>query len=135
MMGGDSNGVLFKDFCWAEWRDKYGIKPPWGGREFTNLAAARSRFDNEDEARAAWLVYLKNTDTFFEGHGPGKFLMELSKFVARAAKTLPKKPASFPGAERAAEMVRIRMEVERDASIPESSKRDEMSRRWKSIEV
>ena len=134
VMGGDPNGVLFKDWAWEEWRTKYGVKPPWGAREFTNLAAARSRFDDEALARAAWTVYLANTEPFYEGHGPGKFLFELGKWIAKAPRpAVAKKPETYPGAERAAKMVAILKEVEADDTIPATMKRDEMARRWRQL--
>lgn len=132
-MGGDPNGVPFHVFAFEEWRAKYGTKPPWGKREFTNLAAARSRFDTEDLARAAWTVYLKNTDTFFEGHGPSKFLMELGKWVAKAPKAQPKKQADGEAVARSRRMAKIYAEVERDSAIPDSEKKNEASRRCREL--
>ena len=135
MIHGDENGVPFHVWAFEEWRGKYNIKPPWGRVEYMKLATALKRFDEQEHARAAWLAFLADDDPFNQGHSPGLFLATLSKWTVKGIKAQPKKAETFPGAERAAEMVRIRMEVERDATIPESGKRDEMSRRWKSIEV
>ena len=131
MIGGDPNGVPFKDWAWSEWRDKYGVKPPWGAREFTNLAAARSRFDDEALARAAWTVYLANTEPFYEGHGPGKFLFDLGKWTAKAPRPVPK-PSDEKSAilKRAAAMAAVVREVHADDAIPQPMKQDEMKRRW-----
>jgi hypothetical protein len=134
-MGGDSNGVPFKDFAWEEWKSKYGTSPPWGKKEFVQLYDARQRLDTEELARAAWTKFMQSTDPFHEGHSPGQFLYSLSKMTARAVKAIPKpkQAATFPGAERAAKMVAILKEVEADDTIPATMKRDEMAKRWKGI--
>ena len=135
LIGGDPNGVPFKDWAWSEWRDKYGTSPPWRNKEFAQLADARSRLDTEQLAREAWMMFLASNEPFHEGHSPGQFLYSLSKMTARAVKAIPKpkQAATFPGAERAAKMVEILREVEADATIPGPMKRDEMARRWKGI--
>ena len=137
VMGGDPNGVPFKDWAWSEWRDKYGTSPPWRNKEFAQLADARSRLDTEQLAREAWMMFLASNEPFHEGHSPGQFLYSLSKMTARAVKAIPKpkQAATFPGAERAAKMVEILREVEADATIPQAMKRDEMAKRWKGIEA
>ena len=133
-MGGDKNGVLFRDFAWQSWLDKYGTSPPWGKREFANLHEARSRIDTEQVARDAWKAFLDNQEPFFAGHQPGKFLLELGRFVAKAAlKPTPRKQRSFPGAARAAAMAAVVREVTYDNTIPDSMKQNEMKKRWAEI--
>jgi len=132
MIHGDETAVPFKDWAFEEWRTKYGVKPPWGKREYTNLAAARSRFDTEELARAAWSTYLKNSEPFYEGHGPGKFLYDLGKWTAKVPKR-PQKQVEGEAVVRAQRMAKIYAEVERDASIPEAEKKNEASRRWKEL--
>ena len=131
MMGGDSNGVLFKDYCWQEWKDKYGTKPPWKTKEFTQLADARSRFDDEDLARSTWNTFLKSEDPFHEGHSPGQFLYSLSKMTARAAKVKPQKQVEGEGVSRLLRrMAEIAAEVDKDHTIPESERQNEYKKRW-----
>jgi len=135
MIGGDPNGVPFHVWAFEEWKAAHGFDPPWGKVEYIKLATAFKRFAHPDYARDAWTAFLADSDPYSEGHPPGLFLSQLAKWQVKANKrqAKPKKNETFPGAARAAEMVRIRMEVERDASIPEGSKRDEMARRWKGI--
>lgn len=143
MLGGDEDGVLFKDWAWEEWKSKYGTSPPWMPKDFVILHKARNLMETEHVAREAWTAYLNDTTPFYEGHGPGLFLNNLSRFLVRVVKTIPRsetfKPLgtvareSFPGAARAARMVEILKEVEADATIPQTMKRDEMARRWKGI--
>ena len=135
MLAGNSKAVFFKDFCWEEWKSKYGTSPPWGFLQFVHLTDARNKIDTEELAREAWMLYLANTERFFEGHPPGKFLLELGKFVSKAALRPPpgRKPKSFPGAARAAAMAAIVREVTFDDSIPAPQKQNEMKKRWQEI--
>jgi hypothetical protein len=73
----------FADYCFEAWRSRHGQAPPWGQREYVNLAAARKRFaepGGEERARAAWGRYLEAEDDYHAGHGPGKFLADLSRW-------------------------------------------------------
>lgn len=133
MIHGDENGVRWKDWVWEEWKAKYGTSPPWGKKEFSQLADARQRLDTEELARDAWRLFLASTDPFYEGHEPGKFLSSLTRWTGKAAKTPPRRHNSFPGAARAAAMARIVAEVSKDDTIPVEQKRAEMSKRWKEI--
>ena len=134
MIGGDPNGVPFHAFAFVEWRDKYGVKPPWGKVEYMKLAAALKRFDEPEQARAAWLAFLADPDPYYQGHAPGLFIATLSKWTVKGIPKPAPRPEKFPGSERAAKMVAILREVEADATIPATMKRDEMARRWKGIE-
>jgi hypothetical protein len=134
MMGGDSNGVPFKDWAFKEWGDKYGVKAPWMPVDFIKLAKARAQFESEDLARAAWTAYLNNQEPFFAGHDPGRFLSNLSRFIVRAK---PKKLHRDPMREddiwsrKTAALIRIHREVACDDTIPNEKKRDECSRRFR----
>ncbi len=135
MLGGDSNGVPFHVFCHDEWRDKYGDKPPWLAKDYTQLATALKALGGEEKARAAWRMFLASTDQFYEGHPPGKFLGSLSRWVAKAPK--PQKQvegeAVSAALRRAGLMAKIYAEVEKDNSIPPDQKIAERSKRWKQI--
>jgi len=133
MIGGDSTGVPYHVFCHDEWRDKYGIRPPWGNKEFAQLAQAYKRFENDGVARSTWKLYLASGDEFYQGHEPGKFLASLSRWIVKAPK--PKKAASFPGAARAAAMAKVVREVHADPAIPGPMKQDEMKKRWAMIPI
>lgn len=134
MLHGDPNGLPFKDWAWEEWRDKYGVKAPWLGKDFVVMANALKALGDEATARAAWTAFLASDDLFYQGHEPGKFLASLSRW---AAKTKPKsarrdKMHEDPKwAERKAALLQIYREVAADASIPETEKRDECSRRFR----
>ena len=135
-MGGDSNGVPFKDFAWEEWKAKYGTSPPWGKKEFVQLHEARQRLDTEELARAAWTKFMQSTDSFHEGHSPGQFLYSLSKMTARAVASIPRqrrdKMQEDPAyAGRAEALLQIHKDVNSDDSIPNERKRDECSRRFR----
>ena len=136
MLHGDSNGPAFKDWAWQEWNDKYGLEAPWLVKDFVSLASAlKALKGDEPVARAAWSLYLADNDPFYLGHSPAKFLSSLARWTVKAAKrtSVVKRSESFPGAARAAEMVRILREVEADASIPQPMKRDEAAKRWREI--
>ena len=134
-MGGDSNGVAWKDFCWEEWKAKYGTSPPWGKIEFIVLAETRHRIDTEDLARAAWTKFLASPNPFFQGHEPKKFLASLSQWVAAAVPRLRRdKMQEDPAyAGRAEALIRIHAEVAKDDSIPSSEKQNVCSRRFKEM--
>jgi hypothetical protein len=128
-------GVLFKDFCWQEWKDKYSTSPPWGKKEFAQLAEARARLDTEDLARSAWASFMQSTDSFHEGHSPGQFLFSLSKMTARAVKAIPKKQLQGEAVSQAMEARRkIMMEVRADPKLTtELQRRDEYARRAREL--
>jgi hypothetical protein len=133
-MGGDSNGVPFKDFAWEEWKSKYGTSPPWGKKEFVQLADARSRLDTEQLSREAWAKFLADADPFYTGHEPGKFLFSLSRWVAKAVpKQLrrDKMQTDDKWAERTNYLIQLHKEVNADDSIHELGKRSEVSRRFR----
>ena len=132
-MGGDSNGVPFKDFAWEEWKAKYGTSPPWGKVEFIILAEARHRIDTEELARTAWTKFLASPVPFFAGHEPKKFLASLSQWVAASVPRLrrDKMQEDGPWADRTAALVELHRSVNADDSIPEAGKRNEISRRFR----
>ena len=134
MLGGDENGVLFKDWAWEEWKAKYGTSPPWSKKEFAQLADARHRIDTEQVAREAWTKFLASTDEFYAGHEPGKFLYSLSRWVAGVAAKRPRRDKmqeDGPWADRTACLVELYRKVNADDSISEAKKRDEVSRRFR----
>lgn len=131
MIGGDLHAPAFKDFCHQEWKDKYGIKPPWLAKDYVCLANVL-RVVDDPVARAAWKAYLASDDDFYQGHSPRKFLSSIDRWTVKAVPKVERKE-TFPGAARAAAMARVVAEVSRDESIPESEKRAEMSRRWREL--
>ena len=133
LIGGDGNGVLFKDFCWEEWKAKYGTSPPWRNKEFAQLADARHRIDTEQVARDAWTKFLADPEPFYAGHEPGKFLSSLSRWVAKSVprQRRDKMQMDDKWSERTNYLVQLHKEVNADDSIHELKKRDEVSRRFK----
>ena len=133
MLGGDENGVLFKDFAWESWKDRYGTSPPWGPKEFKILHEARHRIDTEQVARDAWAKYLNSTDEFYTGHEPGKFLSSLSRWVARSVPRMrrDKMQPDDIWKQKADALIRLHGEVRADSTIPESEHQNEVSRRFR----
>ena len=66
------------------WKARHGLKPPWGQREYVQLATALRRLPDEATAIKAWDTYLAEDDPFYDGHSPGQFLAALSKFLVRS---------------------------------------------------
>lgn len=132
MLGGDANGVTFRDFCWESWKSLYGTSPPWGNKEFAQLHEARQRIDTEQLAREAWSKFMASTDPFHEGHSPGKFLYSLSEMTARAVKAIPRERRDKMTEDaKTLALRRIYAEVNEDVSIPEAEKQNEASRRYR----
>ena len=131
MIGGDSNGVPFHTFCFEEWKSKYGTKPPWLKVDYIELAKARTTFESEDIARAAWQKFLASDDPFYAGHEPRKFLSSLGRWVPKQRLRRDKMRDDGPWAERTAALVELHRQVNADDSIPEAGKRDEVSRRFR----
>ncbi len=116
MIGGDPNGVPFHQFCHQEWRDKYGIKPPWLVKDYASLARALKVSASEEIARAAWRAYLASTDPFYQGHSPTKFVHSIDRWMVRV---IPKPaPKSKITDEQAAEL-----RSRHDAAVAESLKK------------
>lgn len=135
MMGGDPNGVPFHVFCYEEWKSKYGTSPPWGKKEYSQLAEAHHRLDTEELARSTWNTFLASTDSFHEGHSPGQFLWSLSKMTARAVKAISKQPEQTEN-KALADRARIMREVYTDpawSGKTELEKRTEYARRAREL--
>ena len=131
MLGGDQNGLAFRDWAFICWRDRYGTKAPWLPKDFVILARALAAFEDEATARAAWTAFLDSQDPFYAGHEPGKFLVSLSRWGAKAKPRPSRKPSEDD--VRTVALIRIHREVSQDPNIPESGKRDECSRRYREI--
>lgn len=128
-LGGDAQGVLFKDYCWAEWQAEYGYKPTWRDKEFKQLHDALSRFEDEETARMAWSIFMKCKDEFFKGHSPGKFLVDLGRWMPkRRNRTQAQEQGEL--AARAIRMAKIAAEVDADPAVPRGARKDEYKRRW-----
>jgi hypothetical protein len=133
MMGGDLDGapIRWSEWCYESWKLQYGIKPPWGGPEFAQLATARKRFESEELARAAWRAFLESGDPFYAGKEPKMFLSSLSRWIVKVP-AKRKKPEQVEG-EAIVARQRIMREVYQDASIPEAEKRNEYARRAREL--
>ena len=71
----------FAAACHDAWAARYGLKPPWGAKEYVALSTARKRLPDDARAHAAWAAFLACEDPFYQGHEPGLFLARLSKFL------------------------------------------------------
>lgn len=84
----------FADHAFRTWEAKHGEKPPWGTSDYVALANAARSIGDDGKARKAWTRYLTETDKFFAGHPPRKFLSDLGRFLTAT----PKPPHAKDGA-------------------------------------
>lgn len=108
-MGNGSVTKPFAAYAHDRWREVYGTKPPWLRKDYIKLEAAHKAIGDADVARAAWDRFLAETDFFYQGHEPGKFLAQLSRWVpkqpkrhAMLAETLPPEMVAYRTALHAA---------------------------------
>ena len=132
MLGGDENGIPFKDFCFEEWRAKYGVKPPWMKKDYMILAAALKTLGDEAQARSCWKSFLQNKDPFNFGHSPGKFVFNLSMWAAVAPKP-PQPKSKSRNDELLDRMAQAQAEVWKNDGIPLAMKRTAAKQKWEEI--
>jgi len=124
MLGGDPNGLPFKDWAFETWREKYGTKPPWIPKDYAMLANALKAYGGEEYARAAWRAFLASEEPFYAGHEPRKFLASMGRW------SQPAKPQKQVGKDIYSERLKIMQAVDRDPQFTtEQQRRDEYARR------
>ena len=71
------------DWAYEQWTTEHGAEPTWGKVEWASLNRAIKR--SGTTFRGRWTAYLANTEPFYAGHNPRKFILDLDKWAATAA--------------------------------------------------
>ena len=71
--------MKYVDFCYEDWKSRYGFPPPWLAKDYVFLTKCEKAL--EERAEPAWKYYLACNEEYVEGHPPSKFMADLSRWA------------------------------------------------------